>query len=113
MEGVSLLAAQGVWAEVIIAVPLLKIPILGPFIAAIFFRVVSWLVGKSEKFANILIIGFQVQAQKKEYDKAVGDLQNALKNKSGDANAIQQASDDFDDALAGLVHNDVAGDTKP
>lgn len=111
MEGVSLLAAQGVWAEILVSVPFLKIPIIGPFIAGAFFWLISFLVGKSEKFANILIIGFQVMRQLGTYADAKKALQDALQNNAGDPAAVQKASDVFDDALEGLIHNDIAGDT--
>ena len=111
LDGVVMAVAQGVWAEVLVAVPALGVPVIGPILSGAFFWMISFLVGKSEKFANFLIIGYNVQAEKTTYDGKKAALQAALQ--SGDTNAIQKANDDYDKAFDALVHNDTAVDTAP
>jgi hypothetical protein len=109
LNGVTAVAAQAIWAEVLVAVPWLTLPIIGPIVSWIYFKLVSFLNVNSIKFANWFILGYQVAAQKQVYDTAVSKLQAALANAQGDPSGLQQASSDFDNALAGLVHSDLPG----
>lgn len=102
-----MVVAQLVWGEILVAVPWLLTPIIGPFISWLFFQVWNWLGGKSVSFMNFFIIGMAVNAQKNAYKNAVNALQQALQNANGDPDALKQAEANFDNALESLVNSDL------
>jgi hypothetical protein len=109
LEGAELIAAQLIWAEILIAAPWLTTPIIGPAISWLYFQLWKWFGAKSVSFMNFFLLGYAVNKQKQAYDAAVANLKQALANQQGDPNALQKASDDFDSALQGLVQTDVPG----
>lgn len=100
------------WAKLVATYVFLRFPIIGPIAAWVFYKVAEAIYVPLQNWVNFEIIRFKTEAQRVAYEEAVAAFIQAHDGAGGDPDELQKASDAFDDALAELVHNDVAGDRR-
>lgn len=104
-------AVADAWAALVAASGgVLALPIIGPVVSWIFYKIAGVIYGALQKWVNFEIIYFKTAQQKSSYDAAVAAFNKAHASANGDPNEIQKASDAFDDAFADLVHMDTGTD---
>lgn len=101
---ITKLAAGLLIAELDAAIPALNLPILHELSSEAIYIIAEQLSKKLQLFTNFVIIDLETQGETTNYEKAEGDLRKACI--SGDVEKIQIASDEYDKALAKLVHYD-------
>lgn len=95
---------KGVEAFLAVQVPFLEGPIIGVITNEIIEAVGAAVAKNFMKMATAFAIDFQINGEESEAYKATHALKDA--KAKGDPNAIKKASDDFDKAMASLVHWD-------
>ncbi len=95
---------KGVEAYIAVQAPVLEGPFLGIITNAVVEAVGSAVAKNMEKMSTALVIDFQVNGETSKAYQAIQALKDA--KAKGNADAIKQASDDYDKAMAALVHWD-------
>jgi hypothetical protein len=95
---------KGLEAYLAVAAPILEGPIVGVLTNEVISLIGQAVYTNLANLATALVIDFQTNGEESKAYQAVTNL-NAAKA-AGDANAIAKASQDFDNALGGLIHSD-------
>jgi len=102
------LGGKAIIASAMMALPILKLPI----ISHVFKWLVNWVVSKLEvepALANLLVdftIDIERNAKKEAYEQARDELKAVLATNIRNKKDLQKASDDFDARFDALVHLD-------
>lgn len=93
---------KAVISKIIIAVPFLGWPIINQIFTGLVYKLAKMFIKEMETLSVFIKIDFEVDGQRREYEKATEEMKEALKNPQSYEN-LQKAKDEYREKLRNLI----------